>query len=268
MYKKVYIEITNNCNLSCSFCMHNKRKSAFMDLESYKVVIDKIKEYSKYVYLHVLGEPLLHPNINEIIDINYENGINTNITTNGYLISRIKDNHHIRQINISLQSFNDNYDLSMDEYFVNIFEVINNLKKDTYFNLRLWVDSNITRKMLTKINTYYNKNILFNNNNSSIKLEDNVYLTFHKEFSWPSLNSEEKYEHGTCYALRDHLGILVDGTIVPCCLDGDGSIKLGNIFSDSLNDVINSQRYQRMMEGFKNNKKIEPLCQRCNFIEK
>ncbi len=268
MYKKIYIEITNNCNLSCPFCTHNKRISAFMDLESYKTIVDKIKDYTKYVYLHVLGEPLLHPSINEIIEVNYESGINTNITTNGYLISKIKDNHHIRQINISLQSFSDRYSLTMDEYLSTIFEVIENLKSDTYINLRLWVDTRDTKHILDKINSYYNKKILFNDKNASIKLEDNVFLTFHKEFKWPSLKDENVNECGTCYALRDHIGILVDGSIVPCCLDGDGIINLGNIYKDSLKDIISSDRYQEMLHSFKNHQKIEPLCQRCNFIEK
>lgn len=268
MYKKIYIEITNNCNLSCPFCMHNKRKAAFMKIDNYKTVIDKVKKYTKYVYLHVLGEPLMHPNINEIIDINFENGISTNITTNGYLISKVKYNKNIRQLNVSLQSFNEDIGLSIDEYLSNIFDVVEKIKKHTYINLRLWYESDITKEILDRINSKYDKTILFSNKNDSIKLEDNVYLTFHKEFEWPSLDCKDINEVGTCYALRDHIGILVDGTIVPCCLDGDGVISLGNIFEDDLKDIIDSNRYQSMLKGFKDNKRIEPLCQRCNFIQK
>lgn len=268
MYKKIYIEITNNCNLSCPFCIHNKRKESYMEIDNYHKIIDKIKDYTKYVYLHVLGEPLLHPHINEIIDFNYNYEINTNITTNGYLIKRIENNHHIRQINISLQSYNENNGISLDVYLNNIFEVIEKLKNDTYFSLRLWVNTPSKKDIISKINMYYNKNISINNKNGNIKLDDNVYLTFNKEFKWPSLKSKRICEYGTCYALKDHIGILVDGSIVPCCLDGDGIIKLGNIYKDNLSDVITSKRYKDMLNGFKENKKIEKLCQTCDFIEK
>ncbi len=266
MYKKIYIEITNNCNLKCPFCTHNKRKNAFMDIKDYEKVLEHIKGYTKYVYLHVLGEPLLHPAINEIIKLTHDAGVNLNITTNGYLIDKIKENHDIRQVNISLQSYDGT--IPLNDYLDKIFEVINSLKKDTYFNLRLWVSTPKTREILDKINMYYNKNISFNDKNDSIKLEDNVYLTFHKEFTWPSLNAERKYLKGTCYALRDHIGILVDGTIVPCCLDADGIINLGNIFKDDLGDIISQKRHHDMLQGFKDHKRIEPLCQTCHFIEK
>ncbi|MDE6141354.1 MAG: radical SAM protein, partial [Bacilli bacterium] len=103
MFKKVYVEITNNCNLNCSFCTHNKRQNKFISLEEFKIVLDKLRNHTNYLYLHVLGEPLLHPHINELINIAAEN-YQINITTNGYLIDKISDNTNIRQINISLHS--------------------------------------------------------------------------------------------------------------------------------------------------------------------
>ncbi|MBQ6841364.1 MAG: SPASM domain-containing protein [Bacilli bacterium] len=101
------------------------------------------------------------------------------------------------------------------------------------------------------------------NLSDNTKLAKNVYLSINKEFIWPSLDNDYYDENGSCYALKQHIGILVDGTIVPCCLDSKGDINLGNILEDNLDDIINSPRYQQMIEGFKCSKKIEMLCKKC-----
>ena len=266
MYKKIYLEITNNCNLNCSFCPHNKREQKFISTTDFEQILDKIKNHTEYLYFHVLGEPLLHPNINELIDI-ASNNFKINITTNGYLLKKIKDNKKIRQINISLQSYiyNDNYKL--EEYLDNIFECIEVLKEKTYISLRLWVENEFTKDIILYLENKYKTSIDYKNKLNNITLEDNVFLSFNKKFIWPNMNNKVISEFGTCYALKDHIGILVDGTVIPCCLDSEGIIDLGNIFESSLEDIINSKRYQDMLNGFKENNKCEDLCKRCNFIE-
>ena len=130
MLKKVYIEITNNCNLNCSFCTLKKKKNKVVSVDDFNIILDKLKGHTNYLYFHVLGEPLLHPNINELIDLAKNNNFNVNITTNGYFINKIKYNENIRQINISLHSYTDN--ISIDDYLNNIFDSVNNLSKYTY----------------------------------------------------------------------------------------------------------------------------------------
>lgn len=144
-FKKIYVEITNRFNLSCDFCIKNNRKIKDIEIESFKEILTKIKPYTNYLYLHVLGEPLLHKNINELIDIAYENKFNINITTNGYLINNVKYNKNIRQINISLHSYNEKYKISLDDYLNNIFDSIDELiKNKTYISLRLWLKNKYT----------------------------------------------------------------------------------------------------------------------------
>ena len=116
-YKKVYIEITNRCNLSCDFCIKNKRKIKDISIEEFENILEKLKPITNYLYFHILGEPLIHPKINELIDI-ASKSFNINITTNGYFIDKIKDNPNIRQINISLHSFDEKYHISLDKYFL------------------------------------------------------------------------------------------------------------------------------------------------------
>ena len=263
MYKKIYLEITNNCNLDCSFCIKNNRIKKFIDINDYKKILDKIKSYTKYLYFHVSGEPLLHPLINELINIG-SNDFYINITTNGYLINRIKNNYNIRQINISLHSFSEKYNISLEKYMSNIIEVINNLNDNTYFSLRFWVTNKYNKDIIKILEKEYNKKIELK---QGFKITNNVFISINNEFIWPDLLNDFYNEEGTCYALKDHIGILVDGTIVPCCLDVNGIIKLGNILNDDLSSVINTNRYKKMLIGFNNNKKCEDLCKKCNFLK-
>ena len=259
--KKIYIEITNNCNLDCSFCIKNTRKSMFMSKENFKIILNKLKNTTSYLYFHVMGEPLLHPLINEFIDIASNSNYFVNITTNGYLIKRIINNKNIRQINISLHSFDTKYNKSLNDYLNDIFEVAENLKEYTYINYRIWVNSPYKKEIIKLLEDKYNTTIT-----KHTKLDHNTYIDFDSEFIWPDLNNNYYNEVGTCYALRDHLGILVDGTVVPCCLDSKGIINLGNIFEENIENIQNRERYKNMLQGFRNNKKCEELCKHCKFM--
>ncbi len=261
MFKKIYIEITNNCNLDCSFCNKNNRVKEFISLERFPKLLNKINGYTKYLYFHVMGEPLLHPEINELINIASSN-FYINITTNGYLIDKIKDNPNIRQINISLHSFDKKYHKSLDEYLNNIFDTVDKLVlNNTYVSYRLWVNSPYKDEIIAKLNNKYQTNI----NKDKLTLSKNIYFEIEKEFIWPSYDNDYYEETGSCRGLRDHLGILVDGTIVPCCLDSNGLINLGNIYNDELSAIINSRLFKEMKQGFLNNKKVHELCKKCNF---
>ena len=265
MYKKIYIEITINCNLKCDFCIKNDRNNKFMTIDEFYTILDKVRGYTKYLYFHILGEPLLHPKINEFIDIASKN-YNVNITTNGYLIDRVKNNKNIRQLNISLHSFSDVYGVTLEDYMNNIFNIVDELSKHTYISYRFWLKSKYTDKILEMINKKYNTNLTIDTIKNNSTIDKNIFISINEEFIWPDLNNSYYNENGTCYALRDHIGILVDGTIVPCCLDSKGIINLVNIFECTLEDVIKSKRYNDMLIGFKNNKKCELLCKKCKYL--
>ena len=262
-FKKIYIEITNMCNLNCSFCLKKSRRNRFLKFEEFKLILKKIKPYTSYLYFHILGEPLLHPLINDFIDYATDMGFFVNITTNGYLIDRIKKNKNIRQINISLHSYDEKYCVNLKDYLNGIFNISNKLSNNTYISYRLWTNNKYNKKIIALINNHYNLNI--DDSFTNIKLAKNIYINQQKEFIWPSKDGSINDLNGKCYGLIDHIGILSDGTIVPCCLDGNGIINLGNIFSDNLEDILISKRVKKIIDGFKENKKIEELCQKCNF---
>lgn len=260
-FKKIYIEITNSCNLNCSFCIGNKRQYKFMSFSEFKIVLDKIKPYTNYIYLHVLGEPLMHPDINKFIEYAYNEGFNVNITTNGYLIDRLNTDK-VRQINISLHSYNGSVVLS--DYLNKIFLKIDEMD-NTYFSLRVWVKNMFYDQIIDYLSSKYG--VVVKDNFKNVQLKDNVYLNEFHEFIWPDINNGFYSESGKCYGLIDHIGILSDGTIVPCCLDSEGIINLGNIFKDDLSNVLESSRVNTMISGFKIGKKCEELCRHCSFLD-
>ena len=263
-FKKVYIEITNSCNLKCDFCIGNKRKVRFLSFDDFKFILDKISSYTKYLYFHILGEPLLHPDVVKFIEYASNMGFFVNITTNGYLINRLKGVNNIRQLNVSLHSFDLKYGISVDRYLDDIFDVIDSFS-DTYVSLRFWVNEN--SDILNHIIEHYNLGVL-PYNFDKFKVSNNVFLSKSHSFIWPDLNNGYYCTKGKCYGLIDHIGILCDGSVVPCCLDSSASICLGNIFVDDLSVILNSERVRDMIEGFKVGEKREELCRHCSFLDK
>ena len=266
-FKKIYIEITNACNLNCPFCIKNKRKVNYMKIDDYKKIIDKIKDYTKEIYLHILGEPLLHPDIINFIEYANNQNLLVNITTNGYLINNLENNQNIHRLNISLHSYNDIYKVGLNQYLDNIFNIIDNIKNKTFVSLRLWVGNQNSEYILKYINNRYSTNIERLDNNSKTKITSNIIIdTFH-EFIWPDLNNNYYNEVGKCKGLIDHIGILSDGTIIPCCLDSQGIINLGNIYNENIETILEKDIVKEMIDGFKKGHKCQELCKHCSFLE-
>lgn len=273
-FKKIYVEITNKCNLNCSFCSIDSKNKREMSLEEFENVLNKIKDYTSYIYLHIKGEPLLHSNFSGILDLCDKYKIYVNITTNGVFLKKKMDvlmNHNfIRQINISLHSENNS-----SSYFEDVFSTCKVLSTKMFISYRLWTLNNFkmdknSNNIVDKIIDYYNLSpevVEKVKKDKSVKIDINTYVDKDNLFIWPNVNNGFDID-GFCYALKSHIGILSDGTIVPCCLDSNGVINLGNIFKDDLEDVINSNLYNLLLNGFRNNKSIHQLCKNCNFRDR
>nr|WP_312291554.1 radical SAM protein [Clostridium chromiireducens] len=284
-FKKVYIEITNVCNLSCNFCPKTSRKLKFMDKKSFEHIAKSIKPYTDHIYLHLMGEPLLNKELQNFLNVSNEYLLKVNITTNGTLINEVKEillnAPALRQVNISLHSFEANEEnIDFNEYIDGVIKFVKEATEKTNIicSLRLWnldtkysASNNMNFDILKLLEQEFDveaniKESLKEKN--SFKLKNNVYLSMGEKFKWPSLKVEELGERAFCYGLRDQIGILVDGTVVPCCLDSDGSIPLGNVFENSLEEILNSNRAKSMYEGFSGRKAVEDLCKRCGFINR
>ena len=263
-FKKIYIEILNYCNLNCKFCEKTKKPRRMVSIDEFKKIINEVKKYTDYIYLHVQGEPLLHPNLKEFFEIAYDNNIKVNLTTNATLIKNNLDvlinNKSLRQINISLQALQNLP--NKDEYYDNIINLIKN-NKDIYISLRMWGNFK-DQEVLNEINYFSNKLNITPNLDETNQLMPHVFLSLDEEFKWPNLNDRFNKETGRCQAINQ-LGILSDGTVIPCCLDKDGIINLGNIFYESLDSILNSPRYQLFLSNFKKGIITEELCKHCTF---
>ena len=274
-FKKIYIETTNICNLSCNFCPKTSRKLGFMGIESFNEIINKIKGYTNHIYLHLMGEPFLNKNLETFLKIAKEADLKVNITTNGTLINRVKDliidSKAVRQINISLHSFEVN----------NILDFINESteKSETICALRLWnidteelkANNNLNSQIINLIQDKLNLEINLIEElkeKKRLKLKDKVYLNMAEKFSWPDANLSLISEDVFCHGLRDQIGILLDGTVVPCCLDSEGKIPLGNIFEQSLEEIITSKRARNIYDGFSRRRAVEDLCKRCGYAKR
>ncbi len=267
-FKKIYIEISNICNLKCPFCSQTDREKTIMSAQKFNDVIKQSKEYSDYIYLHVKGEPLVHPQFMEILSIAEVNNIKINITTNGILIREVEEilfrSKAIHQINISLHSLVCLNDKQKENYLNNIYHFIEQVSKQKNFfvSLRLWIkNDNLNAYILNYLENKLNKKIII----SKKSIIDQVYISCDEEFAWPNLSSSFVSHVGSCLGTRDQIAILANGDVVPCCLDAEGMIKFGNIFEESLTIILNKPRFLEMKKGFENRKVLEELCQKCTY---
>lgn len=255
-----------------------------MTEEEFSYILDQIKPFTDYIYLHVKGEPLMHPKLNELLKISEEKGFKVNITTNGTLLLKVKEiligNPCVRQINISLHSISGNSEYGRkDEYISNILSFTSEAlsRSNIIISYRFWnlgnnsttnLSQNKNKEYLEKIEEWFHlpqkiQDTITEGN--GIKLGERLYLNQDPVFEWPDIKKVAGDTRGFCYGLRNQIGVLADGTVIPCCLDGDGVVNLGNIFLESFSNILESDRVAAMYEGFSNGIAVEELCKRCGY---
>ena len=269
-FKKIYIEITNTCNLSCSFCIQNQRKPKQMTIEEFTYVIDQIKPYTKYIYLHVMGEPLSHPDLKQFLSICEKANIMVNMTTNGTLLKQKADillSSKIRQINISLHSFPQH----MQEAYIENAVMVGKQRaqKGCFVSYRLWcmkhgMLDDATKAIVKTLEALYSCEIK-EIEKGSVRLSDYTFLHFEEVFEWPDRNHPYVGDKGYCLGMKQMCGILSNGDVVPCCLDSKADICLGNIFETPMKEILSSKRVIDMVQAFAKQEVKEELCQRCSY---
>lgn len=273
-FAKVYVEISNICNLKCSFCPGTTRKPKRMSVQEFKIVLEKIRDYTDYIYFHLLGEPLCHPDLEIFLKIAEDMNFKVIITTNGTLLSKNKDillksKSHYKTV-ISLHSFEaNNNNNSFKKYLDDCFQYAKSAENKKIVVLRLWNNGgkdSLNEKILEQLENYFPKPWVVERNGT--RIGNKIYLQYGDKFDWPTLNNNDINENVFCYGLRDQIGILADGTVVPCCLDNNGKINLGNIFQNDLEEIINSKKAKNIYNGFSNRTACEELCKRCSFVRK
>ena len=285
MIKKAYFEITNVCNMNCTFCPGTNRSKGFISTGDFEAVARKLSGRIPYLYLHLMGEPTIHPALTEILKIAGELGFKIIITTNGTTLAAKKNillgSDAIHKISISVHSFEANSGLSsMDKYLHECFEFCRcAADKGIISVMRLWnLDGDETvgentynPEILDRMRQYFGDNWV--ESRSGMRLADKVFLEYGEKFEWPDPDkipelSDEDDSKYFCHGLRDHIGILWNGDVVPCCLDGEGTIVLGNLLKSSLEEILESDMAKQFYNSFSARKAPHPLCRTCGYAKR
>ncbi len=271
-FRKIYVEISNLCNLSCGFCPGTKRASGRMTAEAFASLLPKLRPYTEYLYFHIMGEPLCHPKLAELLSL--AEGFRVILTTNGTLLQQQRETllsaDALHKINVSLHAFEAN-DLAMsfDEYLADCFRFGQAVAGEKLVVYRLWNQGGADRRnaeILSVMEQYFPKP--WTPQRQGIQIAERVFLEYGDKFDWPDLQAKEEVGKQFCYGLRDQLGVLCDGTVVPCCLDREGDLALGNLFTQTMEEILDTPRAKAIYEGFSKKEAVEPLCRRCGYARR
>jgi radical SAM protein with 4Fe4S-binding SPASM domain len=273
-FRKVYLEISNICNLSCRFCPGTKRQKKALTEEELAVLLPKLRPYTDFLYFHLMGEPLLHPKLERFLELAGAHGFKVILTTNGTLLKKqqkmLLRSDPLHKINISLHAFEAN-DLSVPfaEYLSDCFAFGNASAGQKLVVYRLWNNGGEDKQNIEILDTMHRffpeewvKERL------GTRIADRTYLEYGDKFDWPDLTAAEGDSYVFCYGLRDQLGILCDGTVVPCCLDHEGDLALGNLLTQDMEEILASPRAKAIYEGFSHREATEELCRKCGYARR
>ena len=270
-FRKIYVEISNICNLKCAFCPGTVRTKRAMTEDEFHKLLPKLQPYTDYLYFHLMGEPLCHPQLFSFLDLAEDAGFKVILTTNGTLLSKHADRlcnaRGLHKVNVSLHAFEAN-DLSMSfaGYLDGCLSFGQKAEGKILVSYRLWNNGGADAKndeILDALHTYFPGTWV--DEGRGTRIGQRVYLEHGDKFDWPDLAAPVQSQRIFCYGLRDHIGVLCDGTVVPCCLDHEGDISLGNLFSQNMDEILNTPRAKAIYDGFCKGNAVEALCRRCGY---
>ena len=273
-FHKIYLEISNVCNLQCHFCPGTKRKPRIMTENELKLHLSKLRPFSDFLYFHLMGEPLCHPKLETFLALAGEAGFKVILTTNGTLLPKQQEmllrSPALHKVNISLHAFEAN-DLAVpfEAYLRGCFTFGQAAEGKKLVVYRLWNNGGANEKnqqILEEMKNFFPKEWIAGRKGTAIG--DHVFLEYGDKFDWPDLSAEDSGDQIFCYGLRDQIGVLCDGTVVPCCLDHEGDLALGNLFEQDLEDILDAPRAQAIYKGFQNKKAAEELCRKCGYARR
>lgn len=273
-FSKVYVEISNLCNLSCAFCPGTKRQKKAMTEDEFASILPKLRPYSDFLYFHLMGEPLCHPKLGTFLDLAHKSGFRIILTTNGTLLEKQRElllrSPGLHKVNISLHAFEANdLDIPFAEYLRRCCEFGKAAEGKVLVAYRLWNSGGadgLNEQIKNTLATYFPGNWV--QERRGIRIGERIYLEHGDKFDWPDLTAADGGDEVFCYGLRDQIGILCDGTVVPCCLDHEGDIPLGNLFRQNPEEIFESPRAKAIYEGFSRRRAMEPLCRRCGYARR
>ena len=269
-YSRVYVEITNVCNRNCSFCPGTTREKRRMTVDEFKIIANSLVGITDYFYFHVMGEPLTHPDLPAMISYATSLGFKCAITTNGTLLDERADelvSSGVYKVNLSVHSFEDGDGESHSAYIDSLCSFADKASRAGVLTvLRLWNkghDGGMNDKTLDLIQARLDGEWKWGTRGARIRHK--LHLEYGDRFDWPDMSADFISDQVFCYGLRDHFGILADGRVIPCCLDREAAITLGNAFETPISDILSSDRAVTILRGFDRRCAVEELCKRCGY---
>ena len=273
-FRKIYLEISNICNLSCAFCPGTRRAKRAMTEADMAVLLPKLRPYADFLYFHLMGEPLCHPKLDAFLQMAHSHGFKVVLTTNGTLLSKKQElllaSPGLHKVNISLHAFEAN-DLAVpfEAYLRDCFQFGKAAEGKVLISYRLWNHGGQDEKnneILEALQRYFPKP--WTQERHGIRIGDRVFLEHGDKFDWPDLTAPDGGTGVFCHGLRDQIGVLCDGTVVPCCLDHEGDLALGNLFEQSMEEILACPRAKAIYDGFSRRTAAEDLCRRCGYARR
>ncbi len=272
-YSRVYVEITNICNRACSFCPGTKRKKQKMTLSEFSHICGELRGLTDYIYFHVMGEPLTHPELPEFIKYASSQGFKCAITTNGTLLDRCGDaliDAGVYKVSLSVHSFEEENVDGQTAYLKSLCDFADRASRSGILTVfRLWNrghDEGRNDITLDFLKNYFAEEWTWGNRGA--RLRNKLHLEYGDRFAWPDMEAEEGGSSVFCYGLRDHFGVLTDGRVIPCCLDREGEITLGNIYETPIRKILASERAEKILSGFDKRCAVEELCRKCGYARR
>ena len=272
-YSRVYVEITNICNRSCSFCPGTVREKRRMSFEEFSLIANSLVGVTDYLYFHVMGEPLTHPELPRFIEYATSLGFKCAVTTNGTLVTRRAEEliaSGIYKVNLSVHSFEGGEEEQYLSYIKSLADFADKASNAGVLTvLRLWnkgYDGGLNDRTLEILKTRLQGECKWGSRGARIRHK--LHLEYGDRFDWPDMEAENMGDRLFCYGLRDHFGILSDGRVIPCCLDREGEITLGNIYETPIRQILSSERAMAILHGFDNRVAVEELCQKCGYARR
>lgn len=273
MYSRAYVEITNICNMNCSFCHGHSRPVGRMNADEFAVILEKLRGHTDYIYYHLMGEPLTHPDLPLFLKMAGDIGYKSVLTTNGTLLDKCGDEilrAGVHKVSLSVHSFEDGTEESFLKYMKTLSDfAIKANQQGVIVVFRLWnkgFDGGRNEVIVDYLKNYISGE--WKDNSKGMRIREKMFLEWGDRFQWPDKNADIQGEEVFCYGLRDHFGILCDGTVVPCCLDSEGTINLGNVFNEEIADILASERAKNMKYGFDCRRATEELCRKCGYARR
>ena len=252
---RFWIESTDMCNLKCIMCLNKSvpaEKKGFMDLELYKKIIDEVSGYAQDICLSHRGEPLMHPDIFEMIEYAKKKGLYIRLHTNATLLTE-GNTRELLESGLDLISFSfDGYDKETYEKIrvnANFDETLNNIanllklkremnKKSPYTILEVIEFPEYTQEMKQA------KRKKFQMKLNSMHLDEFIIKKLHNWAGDYSLETEKKKSKNylPCTFPWYASVILWDGTVVPCPQDFFGNYQIGNVSANMLSELWNNDK--------------------------